>query len=180
MTLEGDGVLKRTLIWTCVVVVLAVAGAAIFRTYPRHISEKLHGVEFRLGSPQSGVKPVTLQLEGTLDTSLLGKQSFHGKVIIIGATYKNKDNSKRTDIVFQTHTLAGGMITYFDYKTMTAYNYGSMFTNHRFNQFTIEEFHSGWDGGSGLMISAPASSRSDGLKLANNLMENVLNRLQLK
>jgi hypothetical protein len=62
------------------------------------------------------------------------------------------------------------------------YEYGSMFTNHRFNEFTILEYqaNAGWNSGHGLTISAPAKSRAEALKLSNQLMKPYLNGHLLK
>lgn len=58
--------------------------------YPRHVSESLKGIQCKLGAPQRRVKPVTIQLDGTLITSLWGKRTFSGIVNIDGSTYLNR------------------------------------------------------------------------------------------
>lgn len=173
--------MKKALLVVGALLTVAI-GCMIYRVYPRHVSVALKGIEYQAGSAQHQVKTVTLEINGTLHTSLLGKQTFDGTVNILGTTVPNRDNGKPLTIVFNAD-LTGGEIIYFNWKTKKFYDYGSMFTNHRFNQFTILEYQSdgsGWSSGNGVTISAPAQTRSQAVQISNDLMKNYLNGNLLK
>lgn len=157
--------------------VLICAGWVIFCTYPRHIALTLEGVEYKLGAPKQGVRPVTLQLNGTLHRPLWGKRTFDGIVDIKGSTIPNKDNGKTLKIVFNPGL--GGEIIYFNWKTMKFYEYGQLYANKEFNTFTITVYTKegkgfGWNGGNGLMITVPAKTRTQALQISNTLMKSQL------
>lgn len=90
------------------IIILVVVGSIIVRTYPRHIDMLLEGVQYKLGSPQQGVKPVTLELNGTLHRSLRGRRTFDGTVNVSGTTFPNKANGKLLEIPFDKNL--GGQI----------------------------------------------------------------------
>lgn len=166
--------MRRILLLVIGVIVLVFIGWATFRVYPRHISLSIRGIEYKLGSPQQEVHPVTLQLNGTLQTSLLGKRTFNGKVNILGSTVPNKDNAQSLKMVFNSELEAE--IIYFDWNTQQFYQYGELYANRSFNEFTITVFQHegkgfGWSGADGLMISAPAQTRAQALQISNNLMK---------
>ncbi|WDL96052.1 hypothetical protein [Alicyclobacillus sp. ALC3] len=157
--------------------VLVCVGWVIFRTYPRHIALSLKGVEYELGAPKQGVKPVTLQLNGTLHRPLWGKRVFDGTVNIKNATIPNKDNGETLKIVFNPGF--GGEILYFNWKTREFYDYGQLYVNEEFNTFTIAVYKNegkgfGWNGGNGLMITVPANTRAQALQISNTLMKSQL------
>lgn len=154
-------------------IVLVLIGWVIIRVYPRDISLSVKGVEYKLGSPQGG-KPVTLQLNGTLQTSLLGTRKFDGTVSIYGVTTPNPDN--KMTVQFFSNSILGGPVTYVDSKTQQVNEYGAIYSNRNFNEFTIIVFQlqgkgSGWSGADGLMISAPAKNRTQALQVSNDLMK---------
>lgn len=131
-----------------------------------------------MGPTHHGVKPITLNLNGTLDTSLFGKQTFTGAVTIVGSTIPNRDNGKPLEIVLNSQA-GGGQMVYWDRSSNTFYTYGSMYSNRRFNEFTIAVFQpegkgQGWNGGNGLMLSAPAQTRTEALQISNELMKDSL------
>ena len=150
--------------------ILVLVGLFVYRVYPRHVSLVLKGIEYQAGSPKHQVKKITLQLNGTLHTSFLGKRTFVGRVTILGATIPNQDNGTSLTTAFNS---GFGSLTYFNWRKFEYYTYGSMFTNNRFNEFTITEYNpngSGWSGRNGLTISAPAHTRTQALQISNDLM----------
>lgn len=62
---------------------------------------------------------------------------------------------------------------------------GTLYANRDFSQITLTLFEQGedgngysWNGGDGLMLTAPAKNRTEALRLANKLMEHSLKRLR--
>jgi hypothetical protein len=159
------------------IILLALIGLVVYRTYPRTISLSLQGVEYKLGSPQQKVKPITLQLNGILVTSLLGKRKFDGTLNVLGSTIPNIGNGELTEIDFEP--VIGGQIIYNDWKSQQPaqfFHFGVLYADGRFNEFTITEFQKegkgfGWDGGDGLIISVPAQTRVEALQISNELMK---------
>ena len=163
--------MKRTGMITIAIAVLMGVGWGVFRIFPRNVSLSLRGVEYQLGSKRYGVKPVVLRLSGTLHTSLWGVKTFSGTLSIAGATVQNKDNGRHLDIGFSSGL---GSISYLNRNPFTYYyyTYGTIFTNQGFNTFTITVYpHNGWGWNStnGLMISAPAQTRTQALQISNTL-----------
>lgn len=154
------------------IIALVLIGLAI-RTYPRDISLSIKGVEYKLGSTGS-VRPVTLQLNGILQTSLLGKRTLKGTVDILGVTVPNV--SKKMPVQLTFGSILGGPISYINSKTQQVNEYGSLYANSKLNEFTITVFKeeangSSWSGADGLMISAPAQTRTQALQISNDLMK---------
>ncbi len=150
--------------------IFVIVGLFVYRVYPRHVSLLLKGIEYQAGSPKHQVRKITLQMNGTLHTSLFGKRTFDGTVTILGATVPNRDNGKSLTAAFNS---GFGSLTYFNRQSFKYYTYGAMFTNNRFNEFTITEYNpngSGWSGRNGLTISAPAHTRTQALQISNDLM----------
>ncbi len=165
-------------LWLAIgIITLVFVGWITIRTYPRHISLSLKGVQYKLGSPRQGVTPVTLQLNGTLHPSIFGSRSFVGAVNVLGSNLLDKIHGKTLDIVFNQNL--GGQIVHFNPNEQQFYVYGELYPNTKFTTFTIAVFQrekggSGWSGASGLMISAPAQTRSQALQISNELMKALL------
>ena len=167
--------IKRIIIGILFIILLAF-GWVVYRIYPRHVALSLKGLEYKLGTAGFATQPVTLQMNGKLRTGLRGQQTFTGIVNVIGSTIPDRGDGKTLTINFHSD-LTGGELTYFNWKTHMFYSYGSVFTNPRFDEFTIMVFQpngSGWNSQNGLMISAPARNRSQALEISNTLMKTAL------
>ena len=152
--------------------VLVLLGGYIFRTYPWNVAITLEGVQYQLGSHR-GVKPVTLRLHGTRDRPLFGPETFDGTVNISGASIPDRLNGRLLHVVFETGV--GGLLTGSLWSHAQFYDYGALFPNQSFTAFTVTEWQpegngSGWSGSNGLAISAPATTRRQGLRISNELM----------
>ncbi len=137
------------------------------------------GVQYQPNSART--RTIKLDLHGTLHRSLFGKLAFDGTVEIDGATIANRDNGRPVTIVLNQAT--GGDMMYTSWHPLALYDYGAMFANQRFNEFTILEFRphgGGWNGQNGLTIAAPAHTRSQALRLSNELMRRYLDGYRLK
>jgi hypothetical protein len=161
--------------------ILALALYTAHRLVPRHVSLTVHGIQFAANRPFLPTKHVTLQLNGTVRGSLWGKRVFQGTVSVHGATEPNRDNTRSVAVVFNPSM--GGEILYWSWKTQTYYDYGEMFANPGFNNFAVLEYRSaqhGWTENGGLVIAAPAQTRSQAVALANHLAQSQWGHIHLK
>lgn len=151
-------------------IALVLLGLYVFRTYPRHVALTLHGVQYHLGHPGQTVTPVTLTLHGTRELSLFGPETFSGTVDITGSTWPDRANGQYQTIPFNPE----GLIVYLSRSNRFHY-YGAMYPNRSFTAFAVQEWHhSGWSAANGLIIAAPAKTRSQALRLSNKLMKAFL------
>ena len=151
---------------------LVLIGSYVFRTYPRHVVVILHGIQYQLGTDK-GVKPVTLTLNGTREQPLFGAETFDGIVDISGASNRDCGNGHFIKVVFEP--MFGGLLAYWGSAAQPYYDYGAIFPNASFTEFTVTEWQqdnggSGWSGGNGLVISAPAKTRAQALIISNDIM----------
>ena len=159
--------------WLVVAVgALVLLGLYIFRTYPRHVAITLHGVQYQVGS-HTRLKTVTLRLNGTRDRSLFGPETFDGTVDISGASIPDRLNGRFLHVVFASGM--PGLLTGSVWSHPQLYYYGELFPNKSFTEFTVTEWQqeghgSGWNGSNGLVISAPAKTRTQALRISNELM----------
>lgn len=179
------GVKKRIL--AILIILVVVAGAIIFYMLPRNVSRQLTGVEYQLGTSRNKVVPVKITLHGKLERTLNGHLIYHGSFIVTGGTIPNSDNQRAADIHFDSN--GQGIIVYgYWTKTGTPVNhvYGAMFMTDAFKTVTIEAFtpagsnNKGWNEGDGFMITAPARTRSQALRISNRLMKEILDGTTLK
>ncbi len=158
--------------WLVVAGVAVLLGGYVYRTYPRHVAMTLHGVQYRLGSHGRGLQQVTLTLNGTRDQPIFGPETFYGTVDISGATFPDHGNGQLIKLQFVSGV--GGLLAYLDSATQQFYYYGALYPNRSFTQFAVTEWQQGgsggWSGGNGLLIAAPAKSRSEVLRMSNTLM----------
>lgn len=152
--------------------VIVLLGGYIFRTYPRNVAITLHGVQYQVGSHR-GVKSVTLRLHGTRNRPLFGPETFDGTVNISGASIPDRLNGRVLHVVFVSEW--GGLLTASVWSRPQFYDYGALFPNQSFTEFAVTEWQnrgneSGWRGSNGLVISAPAKTRQQALRISNELM----------
>jgi hypothetical protein len=143
-----------------------------FRTYPRQVAVTLQGVQYQVGSDKE-IKPVILRVDGTRARPLFGPETFAGTVDISGASMPNRLNGRLLHVVFVSEW--GGLLQASVWSRPQFYHYGALFPNQSFTEFTVTEWQhrgneSGWRGGNGLVISAPAKTRKQALRISNALM----------
>lgn len=151
------------------VIILMVIAAITFRTYPRNISLSLKGVEYQLGrSSHYDIKPITLKVKGIRKTSLLGHHTFTGTITIIRNSAPNHGIIRSSVNSFTS----GDPLAYLDSHSKVV-TYGVMFNNSNMSKITVEVFqpNGGWNSGNGLMISAPARTRTQALQVSNTLVK---------
>ncbi|MDB5084558.1 MAG: hypothetical protein JWN30_1444 [Bacilli bacterium] len=168
------------------IIILVLVGVFVFYTYPRQVSQSINGVEYRLGTAQSDVIPIIIDINGKLSRSLKGNRTFIGTIHITGASIPNPDENRQLQIKFDNKGQGRMVYGYFESGTPFMHEYGIIFTNNDFSTFTIEEFvpegngSGGWMASNGLMMSGPASNRTQALNISNDLMKDVLRGYILK
>ena len=159
--------------WLAIVGGLVVLGVLlIMQIYPRNVAISLKGVEYRLGAPQTGVRPITLSLHGVFSPSLFGSPTFSGVIDVRGSVPRDRLNGQTEQITFADH--AGSILSsYARAGVIHDYLFGSLFPNARFTQFAllVRDPNGTWSTGNGLMIAAPARTRRQALRLSNALLK---------
>lgn len=160
--------MKKFLLALLAVVIVAVGWYFIY-THPKHINESLLGVEYRSGQPNVAVKPVTVQINGTLEKSIRGILTFEGTIKLKGNSRLNPDNNRPLTIPFNGPGGMGWMVYGYWKKDGTPVNHGyaPIFINAGFSEVSILETNS-------LTITAPASNRSQAVSISNALMKGWL------
>lgn len=156
--------------------------AVIWLHFPREVDVRLEGVKYRLGKENaSEVEPAVIYIKGTVRRTLRGDRLFQGTVEIEGEPIPvPKDELKNYKFIAPKGK--GFTISYFwteDWKSWNSFMLGTLYANDDFSQITlaISEKREGgwsWNGGDGLMLTAPAKDRTEALQLANKLMEHIL------
>ncbi len=134
------------------------------------MNKSIRTVQYHLGHPRQPATPVTLTLHGTRELSLFGPETFSGAVDITGSTWPDRANGVYQTIPFTPE----GLIVYFS-RSNRFHTYGAIYPNRSFTAFAGQEWHhSGWSAANGLIIAAPAKTRSQDLRLSNKLMKAFL------
>ncbi len=175
--------MKRVLSTIAVLLIVTVFIAALY-AMPKRISLSLTGVEYQLGHGRTEVHPISLVIRGRLHGAWTGQRTFVGTISIQGAHMPNPDNKHLLVIHFRPDGAGPMIYGYFRSGKPVTRAYGTMFASNNFNSFTIEEFSShgritGWNSRNGFMISAPAKTRVQALRISNLLMKNVLHGSRL-
>lgn len=174
---------KKIIIVLSIVSVLVLSLIAlILYLYPKSYSFRVEGIKYQLGIENKDfVKPVTIDLKGTLEKSITGIETFKGTIAIEGESITTANESRELEIDFDTR--GGGLMYYFQNEwNPPLLIYGTMFIGKDLSEFTItvwirDEPNSGsgsWSGGDGFMISAPAHNRDEALAISNRLMKTFL------
>lgn len=172
---------KRTL--------LVLAGAAVFlvimfasiQLLPKSYSVTLEGVKYRLGAEnEASLEPVAIHMYGTMKRSLTGKGMFKGTIDVVGEILPVPADKRKLKINFNRDHSGQIIYGYYEDGQPWVYSYGVIYVNNDLSKITIAVFDKdeagggGWTGADGLMITAPADDRTNALKVANELMNDVL------
>jgi hypothetical protein len=168
------------------VVVAAIGIYVVWVTYPKPISLNVEGIKYQLGDKNPELAhPITIKINGELQTSLTGNQKFKGTIDLEGVDIPVPVDQRKLEINFGKMQQGGIYYGYYseDHIPMT-FAYGGIFINRDFSKFTIfinkkdesDASRSGWEAVHGLMISAPAASRSEALQISNDFMSSYLHR----
>lgn len=165
---------KFWVILVCLVV-LAVGWYFVY-THPKHINRSILGIEYRTGNPNGSTKPLTIQVNGTLQKSIKGVLTFHGTIELSGNSEPNPNNNRTLTVHFDGPGEMGWMVYGWWEKdgTPKTQGYGAIFINSNFSQVVILEDQKGWTTTNSLTIAGPASNRSQAVSISNDLMKNWL------
>lgn len=141
---------------------------------PQSIQHTVEGVKYRLGVENKNFEePVTINIDGKMKRNFKGRRIFTGTIHIENEKLPVPINQRELRITFLRDN-GPASIAYRGYNnSLYHYSYGDMYTNADMSEFTIGVFEEtgpksrGWNGGDGLMISAPAESRAEALEISN-------------
>ncbi|GAF06611.1 hypothetical protein JCM16418_581 [Paenibacillus pini JCM 16418] len=131
-------------------------------------------------------KVVNIKINGKIYSSINGNKTFKGTIDVEGENLPVPSDQRQL-IINLSDKLQGGVISYagYDQGKPFTYAYGGIFFNKNFSKATLYVYNKndasgGWNVDDGLMISLPASTRSEALDISNELMRNSLNGYILK
>ncbi|GAE37288.1 hypothetical protein [Halalkalibacter akibai] len=155
----------------------------VWYTFPKTLVKQLDGVYYQLGKDEI-IRNIAVQIDGTLQKSLLGKRTFKGEIKIEGEDFVVPANQRQLELTFSKADNRGflnyGYVD--DEANPKVYSYGVIYMNPDFTEFTIakyekdheEDFGGSWSGADGFMITAPADDRASAITISNRLMKNFL------
>lgn len=176
--LQGGMELKIKTIFAVLIVGLVIF--SIWHFTPKRYNKTLNGILYQLGNEDLSEK-ISLHLDGKLHRQINGKITFKGTIEIDGPGVPAIPKD-RTEIVFEYHggnrsLLFTGFRIIDDNGRVVPdlYNYGWVYTDNSFSQFTIALFTDGdastWSPSHGLTITAPAYDKTEALNISQKLME---------
>ncbi len=142
----------------------------------------MEGIVYQLGNEKSTDKNVTIKMDGKIHRSLFKNKRFVGTIDISGEPLP-PSNAVNKELVIELDQDNSGIIQYTANNGEDGYAdfhwYGSLFVQDDFSRITIAKYkqtesESGWSSKDGIMITAPATNRVDGLRIANELMKEFL------
>ncbi|TYP74540.1 hypothetical protein [Paenibacillus methanolicus] len=156
----------------------SVVGYVILKPKPIHMT--FHGIKYRLGAEQVELAdPVAIRVDGRLKTSLLGQKQFAGTIRIDGVQLPVPEDQQMLDIQFKENGVGIMKYEYLENKgerneRQHSFAFGSIDMNEDFSAFSIAVAEqkgstASWNYEDGIMISAPASSRSEASQLTERL-----------
>jgi hypothetical protein len=152
---------KKWLISFLILIVVTVLGFRFYDMVPRSVSESLKGAEFRdLTNPVSN--PVTINIKGKFHETFFGERIFIGTLQVKSPQFSDFEKAKKVTIEFFPQNNGDGQLSYIKNGVKTGIL--GFFANKDFSKVTIT------GGKGGRMVAAPARSRSEAVKIANNLM----------
>ncbi|MFC4099048.1 hypothetical protein [Paenibacillus xanthanilyticus] len=171
----------RKQIGVLLLLTLVIASVIVYDIVkPKPIQTTFHGVKYRLGTEHvERADPVTIRVDGRLMTSLSGKKRFAGTIRIDGIRLPVPEDQQMLDIRFKDNGVGIMRVEYLENKGKRgegprAFAFGSIDINEDFSAFSIavaeqDGSTASWNYEDGIMISAPASSRSEAVQLTKRL-----------
>ncbi|WP_028612564.1 hypothetical protein [Paenibacillus harenae] len=158
--------------------ILIIVGGVAFYYVPRDIDFDAQGVKYRLGKENRGTEElVRIRIQGKLYRSWLGDQTFNGIVDIEGEELPVPENQRQLTIPLDNNRSGWVVYHYVEDAHPKHYSYGMIYTTDDFRKVTIsiheqsgQDESKGWNGEDGYMLSTPASSREEALRISNELM----------
>ncbi|QLG38947.1 hypothetical protein HW560_13130 [Paenibacillus sp. E222] len=169
--------------------ILMIVISVVLLFLPRTIHLDGVAVKYRLGEDnREPEQKVHINMDGKRYLTTSGDYIFRGTIDIEGESFPVPEDQKGLEIRF--HKGYGLMEYIIDENEKTdIFVYGTLFVDRAFTKLTIaisEEDSSGeqrsrsWSSEDGLMLSMPATNRSEAIQLSNELMETYLGGYTLK
>ncbi|GGH19974.1 hypothetical protein [Paenibacillus segetis] len=189
--------MKKFILVVSILVFIGLALVILINYYPKEVSINAQGIKYRLGTELvESEKLVHVQIEGKLYKSFSGKRRFEGMIDIEGEEIPVPLDQRQLTIPITNEGWGAISYPYFKYRETNGavesahiYQYGSIVINNDFTKVTIfvvdqnqliDNNGTGWNGESGQMITAPASSRTEAIRISNEIAEKFLRGFQLK
>lgn len=183
---------KNSIVISIIGIFVLILVSILYYTYPNPYTFSVEGVKYQLGNDNKDyIRPVTIEVVGTLQRSLTGVKTFKGKINIEGETLPIPEHERKLTITFGKNT--PGLMIYNSYEKDTPpfYTYGDIYINNDFSEISICVYqHEGsdpaklasgsWSGVDGLVISAPAHNRAEGLAISSELMKKLWPKTELE
>lgn len=169
--------------------VLMIVISVVLLFLPRTIHLDGEAVKYRLGEDnRESEQTVHIKMDGKRYLTTSGDYIFRGTIEIEGESFPVPEDQKNLEIRFHK---GYGLIEYiiFDNGKTDIFLYGTLFVDRAFSRLTIaiseensngEQNSKSWNSEDGLMLSMPATNRSEAIQLSNELMENYLGGYTLK
>lgn len=170
--------------WLLLGVLCGALVAGVYRFAPRAISERISGVQFSLGTNHASRK-VTIAMRGSWRYTLEGFRRFHGTIGVYGPNEANPYNYEHRPITMTLYPSAGGALMWMGSRGGKGFifTYGALYASTDFDQIAITVTYDPdheWTSENGMMIVGPSTTRSNGLRIANQVMRRSLGHIVLR
>ncbi len=166
--------------WWLSLVLLGAVGAACFLYWPKQVHLDAQGVKYHLGETNAGHEEfVQVKIDGEVWIDWKGIPTFSGTIDTGDDRLELTEDQRKVKV--KLNGIAGNnLISYGGFDANTGpftFVYGRLYADKSFQNVTLNIFEetegggSGWGSDSGLMVSAPASSRTEALEVANTLIK---------
>ncbi|GGA65659.1 hypothetical protein [Ornithinibacillus halotolerans] len=162
-----------------IIIALLFLSLIILYFYPKNYDETFEGVYYQLGNSDL-LEPVIIELKGITQNHITGRKSFEGEI----------DIQVDEEMIFpdewddwQISLPNGGPGNLFSETKygkenfMNWYSAGWVYTNKKMDQFSImlyekksDESSGSWSGEDGFLITFPAMTREEALKISDELI----------
>lgn len=168
--------MKKSIVIGRVLIIVFIL-LSILYFYPRKINCEYNAIMYRLGDNKYSEK-ITVRINGHYSKGLLKGDKFTGNITL--GDHRLSEINTRFDRYMR------GLIFCLDEKTGQFVSYGDIYAANKLTEFTLcileenKRKNGGkiWSNLDGLMISAPASNRTEALEISNKLMKNLYDVLE--
>lgn len=170
--------------------VSVIIGAVVY-TFPRHYAFIANGIMYQLGEENNEfAKQVAVQVNGKMKRSMDGVRTFAGMIDIEGEIIPIPEDGRQLELTFGQRGYSPLVYFYAKNGNTDMFTLGGIFVNANFSKFTIQKYEiqqisatsrsGSWNSNDGMMISVPAQTRDEALRISNELMKDHLKGYILK
>ncbi|MGG3456766.1 hypothetical protein [Paenibacillus rhizolycopersici] len=170
---------KRSTLFLIAISLILVSTAAFIFLYPinKEISNTIEGIQYQLQGDE--VIPVTININGKLQYSLLGNKRFKGVISVKLDGQLDSKNNRELNMSFQNSgkALMSFFMDYADLSEKEKWNtqFGRVFFSKDFKLATFEVIGLN----DRVLIAGPAKNKMEGLQISQELMYTYLNKYNL-